>query len=173
MVIVLMGYMGCGKSTIGKQLATVLNYSFLDLDDYISSKEKMIVPSIFEKKGEIYFRKMESKYLERIIVKENNLVLALGGGTPCYANNMEALLKNKNVKTFYLKLPITTLAERLFTEKEKRPLISLIKDKEMLLEFIGKHLFERTQYYSQAEFKINGEGKSVKTIVEEIVTTLV
>ena len=91
MIVVLMGYMGSGKSTIGKELATLLKYNFLDLDDYISEKENATISDIFKDKGEIYFRKKETEYLKEIINSYNDIVLALGGGTPCYGNNLKIL----------------------------------------------------------------------------------
>ncbi|WP_296386838.1 shikimate kinase, partial [Winogradskyella sp.] len=94
MIVVLMGYMGSGKSTIGRELATVLNYSFLDLDDYIVDKEKASVSNIFKTKGEIYFRKKETEYLKELTDSSQHLVLALGGGTPCYGKNIDILTTN-------------------------------------------------------------------------------
>ncbi len=173
MIVVLMGYMGSGKSTIGKNLATVLNYNFLDLDEYISSKENATISELFKTKGEIYFRKKEAFYLNDILSSKNNIVLALGGGTPCYGNNLNVLLNESKVCLFYLKLSLPILTERLFKEKENRPLISHLKKEEELLEFIGKHLFERTQYYNQATNIIVADNKSKKDIVEEILMSLI
>lgn len=173
MVIVLMGYMGSGKSTIGRHLASILNYDFIDLDDYIETKEEQSITSIFQSKGEIYFRKLETKYLQELLSSEDNVVLALGGGTPCYSNNMELILTTNNAKSVYLKLSITALVERLKSEKQNRPLISHLNSDEALLEFIGKHLFERSQYYSQSNYTINTEGKSIKDITELILMHLI
>ncbi|MGJ8550525.1 shikimate kinase [Winogradskyella wichelsiae] len=173
MIIVLLGYMGSGKSTLGKELATALKYSFLDLDDYISDKETASVGEIFKTKGEIYFRKKETAYLKDIIGTSENIVLALGGGTPCYSNNMELLINNSKVVSFYLKLSIPLLVDRLFTEKEKRPLISHMASKEDLTEFIGKHLFERSQYYSLAHHVINTDRKLQSEILEELQSQLI
>ncbi|WP_179006586.1 shikimate kinase [Winogradskyella forsetii] len=173
MIIVLIGYMGSGKSTIGKELATVLNYDFLDLDDYISNKENASIPEIFKKKGEIYFRKKETEYLSEVISTLENVVLALGGGTPCYGNNMELLKVISNLKSFYLKLSIPLLAKRLFLERSKRPLISHINSETELLEFIGKHLFERSPYYSQSEFTINTDHKTKQEILEALLAHLI
>ena len=173
MIVALMGYMGSGKSTIGKQLATLLNYKFLDLDDYISDNEKASIPELFNKKGEIYFRKKEAFYLNDILNSKDDVVLALGGGTPCYGNNLTALLDSTNVTLFYLKLSIPQLTNRLFKEREKRPLISHLQTEEDLMEFIGKHLFERTQYYNQAPFVIVTDDKSEKDIIETILMSLI
>jgi shikimate kinase len=173
MIVVLMGYMGSGKSTIGKELATVLNYRFLDLDEYISDKENTTIPELFKTKGEIYFRRKETQYLNELINESKNLVLALGGGTPCYGENITLLLNGLNIKLFYLKLSIPNLVERLFIERQKRPLISHLKSKEELLEFVGKHLFERVQYYNRAEFTINTDHKTQKEVLDEILLKLI
>ncbi len=173
MIVVLMGYMGSGKSTIGKELATVLNYSFLDLDDYIIDKEKASISDIFKGKGEIYFRKKETEYLKELTDSSENLVLALGGGTPCYGKNIDVLTSNPNVELIYLKLSIPLLAERLFKERKKRPLISHINYEGDLLEFVGKHLFERIQYYSQAEYTVTTDNKSQQDVLENILTRLI
>ena len=85
MIIVLIGYMASGKSTIGRILADKLNYSFIDLDDYIEEKEQTSVSEIFKSKGEIYFRKLETTSLQALLNNKDNLVLSLGGGTPCYS----------------------------------------------------------------------------------------
>jgi len=173
MIVTLMGYMGSGKSTIGKNLATVLGYNFLDLDEYISERENSSIPDLFKSKGEIYFRKKETYYLNEILSSSDDIVLALGGGTPCYGNNLNILLNSSKVNLFYLKLSIPQLIERLFIEKDSRPLISHLNTREELTEFIGKHLFERTQYYNQAPYSISSDHKSEKDIVEEILMVLI
>lgn len=173
MIIVLMGYMGSGKSTVGKALASLLKHDFIDLDNYISQKENLAVTELFAKKGEIYFRKKESQYLNEVISDRDNIVLALGGGTPCYGNNLSVLLDNKKVKTFYLKLSINSLKNRLKTEKDNRPLIAHLDSDEEMIEFLGKHLFERSQYYSQAHYIINADEKSKKEVLEDILMRLI
>jgi shikimate kinase len=173
MIVVLMGYMGSGKSTIGKELATVLNYKFLDLDDYIINRENASVSNIFKTRGEIYFRKKETEYLKELIDSSEDLVLALGGGTPCYGKNIDLLTSNANVELFYLKLSIPLLTKRLFKAKDSRPLISHLNSEEELMEFIGKHLFERVQYYSKAEYTITTDNKSQQDVLEDILTQLI
>jgi shikimate kinase len=172
MIVVFIGYMASGKSTLGKVLAQKLNYSFIDLDDYIEEKENTSVSNIFKTKGEIYFRKAETLHLKSILKSKNNIVLSLGGGTPCYSNNIELLLKVNNIKNIYLKASLLTLVERLKNEKTKRPLIAHIKTDELLTEFIGKHLFERTQYYNQAEIVISTDNKTELEIIEELIFQL-
>lgn len=163
--------MGSGKSTIGRHLAGILGYDFVDLDQYIEQEEHCSVTEIFKIKGELYFRKQESYYLSQLLEKNTNIVLSLGGGTPCYANNMEQLKAN-HIVSCYLKLSPTSLAERLFEEKDQRPLISHINNKEALQEFIGIHLFERQPFYSQAKQVFTVDNLSVKNVVELIVRSL-
>jgi len=164
--------MGSGKSVIGKKLSEVLNYNYLDLDDYIQLKENKSITEIFKSKGEIYFRKIESKYLDEVIVDKLNTVISLGGGTPCYSENMTKIKHAKNASSIYLKTSISVLAERLLSEKNHRPLISHIQDKKDLIEFIGKHLFERNPYYTQSDITVNTDQKSIDEVVESIVLKL-
>jgi len=172
MNIVLLGYMASGKSTIGKLIAENLNFEFIDLDDYIEEKVAMTVSEIFESKGEIYFRKSEHKYLKEILSKKSKYVLSLGGGTPCYTNNMELIESSKNVISIYLKASIQELVERLLKEKEQRPLVTRFKNCDELTEFIGKHLFERNYFYNQSDVQIIIDNKSKNEIIEEILFNL-
>jgi shikimate kinase len=172
MNIFLIGYMGSGKSVIGKKLSEVLKYSYLDLDDYIQLKEGKTITEIFKEKGEIYFRKIESKYLNEVIADKFNTVISLGGGTPCYGKNMSIIKNADNASSIYLKASIFVLAERLFLEKNHRPLISHIQDKNELIEFIGKHMFERSPYYIQSDITINTDKKSIDEVIESIVLKL-
>ncbi|MCW5517310.1 shikimate kinase [Muriicola sp. Z0-33] len=171
MRIVLIGYMGSGKSTIGKLLAEKLELDFNDLDNYIENKSGTTIPDIFKEKGEIYFRKIEHEYLNEILENESRLVLATGGGTPCYSGNMHAMLERSNA-VIYLKMSIPRLIDRLSKEKDERPLIAHLEDKE-LPEFIGKHLFERSPFYAMAEHTILCDDKRPAEIVSEIQRLLV
>lgn len=171
MTIILIGYMGSGKSTIGKQLSKVLKFDYVDLDTYIEEKEGLSIPQLFKDKGEIYFRKIESHYLKDVI-KLDNTVVSLGGGTPCYGNNMQLIKSADNAKSIYLKASIPTLVERLQKDKQSRPLIHHLKTDEELTEFIGKHLFERSHFYSQSDLTKIIDKKSIAVIVEEIVMDL-
>lgn len=167
MVIVLIGYMGSGKSTLGKVLSERINAEFLDLDNVIEEEVGLSIAKIFEEKGAIYFRKVESESLKHTITAKDNKVLALGGGTPCYSNNMQLIKKASGVVSFYLKLSISSLTKRLMVEKEHRPLIKSINDSE-LPEFIGKHLFERNPFYQEADYTIDCDNKTTIAIVAEI-----
>jgi shikimate kinase len=166
MKIVLLGYMASGKSTIGKELAKKLYINFIDLDDYIEDKEKMSISAIFKQKGEIYFRRIEHIYLKEILSSDEKFVLSLGGGTPCYANNI-AFINNADAVSFYLKTSIKTLVERLVKEKSRRPLVADLDD-EQITEFVAKHLFERRFYYEQAKFVVHIDNKLITDVVTEI-----
>ncbi len=165
MKIILLGYMGSGKSTIAKALKDAFQINALDLDDYIIDKEGISIPKIFKNKGEIYFRKQENYYLKELLESKKSFILALGGGTPCYANNIELIKKHS--KSIYLKAKLGTLFQRLRHENSSRPLISELND-EKLNEFIAKHLFERAPFYEQADHIITIDDKSIDTIATEI-----
>ena len=164
--------MGSGKSAVGLVLADLLNFKFLDLDHFIEREESMEIPEIFKEKGEIYFRKREHQILKDILKNENQLVLSLGGGTPCYSNNMDLIKSHNDAVTIYLKASLANLTNRLINEKEHRPLLSQITSKEALSEFIAKHLFERRPYYNQADFEIVVDDQKVETIAREILLDL-
>lgn len=164
--IVLVGYMGSGKSTIGKLLAQNLGILFLDLDDVIAENQKMSISQIFKIKGEIYFRNIESKLFQSLAQSDQNFVLALGGGTPCYANN-HLLLQDSNCQSFYLQTKMETLVQRLTIEKENRPIIAQLSDSE-LIAFVGQHLLERNYYYRFSKHTINTDGLSSTDIAQKI-----
>lgn len=159
--------MGSGKTTIGIQLARKLFLNFTDLDDFIEEKEQQSIKEIFKQKGEIYFRKIEHKYLKQFINENESYVLSLGGGTPCYAGNLDLILKDKKSLSFYLRGSIPTLFKRLSENKFKRPLISDLSD-DQLTEYIAKHLFERSLFYDKATHKISIDNKEIQEIVTEI-----
>jgi len=163
--------MASGKSSIGKKLAKKCNLPFVDLDDYIVKKEKITIPEIFKLKGEIYFRKIEAQYLNELLLLEDDFILAVGGGTPCYGNNMKSI--TENAQSIYLKSSIQNIYDKLSKQKnkQKRPLISTIEDRN-LKEFIAKHLFERRHYYEQATHTIVIDDKSKKEIVGELIRLL-
>lgn len=152
-MIVLIGYMGSGKSTVGKVLAKELNMDFIDYDTYIENKESLSIPEIFKQKGEVYFRKKEAQYLSELLSDDPNAVISLGGGTPCFGSNMQTIITS-TPNVFYLKLSVEMLIERLLPEKAYRPLIKDIANED-LSEFIRKHLFERNFYYLQAPHILN------------------
>tara|TARA_R110002049_G_scaffold297651_1_gene486946 strand:- start:553 stop:1068 length:516 start_codon:yes stop_codon:yes gene_type:complete len=171
MQIVLVGYMGSGKTTVGKELSKRLKINFLDLDNYIEEKYKMPISEIFLTKGELFFRKEETECLKEIFKGNDNIILSTGGGTPCYGENMSVMLKN-SPNVFYLNVPIPELVKRLQKEKQHRPLIANIPEND-LPEFIGKHLFERSYFYAKAHHTILVQQKGATEIVQEMIEELV
>lgn len=164
--IVLVGYMGSGKTEIGKLLSKKVNLPFYDLDHLIENEFSKTINQIFEEKGEIFFRKKEHEVFANKINTNESFVLSLGGGTPCYANNHE-FLKKEDVISVYLKASIPTLKSRLKFNLSNRPLLKDLSEEE-LTEYIAKHLFDRSFYYNQSKYTITVDDKSPLEVVEEI-----
>lgn len=162
--IILVGYMGSGKSTVGKKIAAALQIPFTDLDTYIEEQEQLTVNEIFKQKGEIYFRKQEHLKLKELLQKKNSMIISLGGGTPCYANN-HLFLQDANVLSFYLNTSVTILTERLQHSKN-RPLLENIPN---LKSYIAQHLFERSYFYNFSQFKINSNNREITEISNDII----
>jgi len=162
--IFLIGFMGSGKSTIGRKLASNLKWSFVDLDEKIEAMEGLNIPAIFSQKGEPFFREIESKAL-RDLQSEKRLVISTGGGTPCFANNMEFMLESG--LTIYLKMTPTSLKRRLVRSTEGRPLLKDI-DKRDLEGFIAAKLAEREKWYSMAEILTDVSNGSLSYLLSLI-----
>jgi shikimate kinase len=164
MRIFLIGFMGSGKSHFGKKLARLLNYSFIDIDTYISEQNNSSVSDIFEKQGEDFFRTQEKDALKTFI-QQDNIVVATGGGTPCFHNNMETM--NEHGLTVYLKGSAEFLYHRILPGKKARPLISGLEEGE-LRSFIGKTLRVRSPFYEQAKIILDIKGLTPKAIMEKL-----
>lgn len=164
--IVLVGYMGSGKTKIGKILSKKVGLPFFDLDSLIENQFSKSINEIFSEKGEVYFRKIEQQVFVQKIEEQEAFILSLGGGTPCYANNHE-LLQREDVISIYLKANIPTLQSRLSYNRSARPLLRDLSDEE-LTEYIAKHLFDRAFYYNQCKITISVDGKSPEIIAAEI-----
>ncbi|MBF4985116.1 shikimate kinase [Nonlabens mediterrranea] len=171
-MIVFLGYMGSGKTVVGQVVSEIIDFEFIDLDNYIEQQEGLRISEIFQKKGAVYFRKTENYYLRELIREDRDVILSLGGGTPCYYDNMELLLAKSFINSFYLNAGIKTLAQRLWNEKVNRPLIAGIQEEDELLEFIGKHLFERRPFYQRSHHIINVDDKYPIEISKEVISTL-
>ncbi|MBK7882842.1 MAG: shikimate kinase [Chitinophagaceae bacterium] len=156
----LIGFMGAGKSFWGRQWAMHLNYSFIDLDKAIEEKIGKPVASIFEENGEIFFRKREAEIL-REILKADNVIIACGGGTPCYENNMNWM--NENGHTVYLSRSPVELYKNVLKEKWQRPLLKNITDEE-ILSYIEKKLIERLPFYEKAAVIFTSEQVNVNSL---------
>lgn len=160
--------MGSGKSTVGQKVASRLSIPHVDLDKFIENQENCSISKIIAEKGAIYFRKKEREHLKSVLQRSESLVLSLGGGTPCYYDNIQMINNKDHVSTIYLRATVPFLTDRLFSEKSHRPIIAAIEDKTELAEFIGKHLLERSSFYSQANHQIDIQEKTPTDLVNEI-----
>lgn len=170
--VYLIGYMGSGKTTLGKKLAGKLGMRFCDLDKMIEEREGMPVLNLFQTKSELYFRIVESEVLKSTN-KLEGVVVSTGGGTPCFYENMP-WMKQRGV-TVYIEMEAGGLAQRLDKAKADRPLIAHL-DHEGLREYIRGHLDVREPYYRQAHITVNGyslKGKRLDELAEEIKKYLV
>jgi shikimate kinase len=165
MKISLIGYMGAGKTTVGKLLAEQLHLQFIDLDQEIEKESGYTISETVFNKGELFFRRKEREKLLAILEKDD-FVLSVGGGTPCYYDNAELL--NNNSLSVYLKYSVPELFKRLDGKQKDRPLIAHL-DEKGLQEFIGKHLFERAEYYEKATLDVVGGDLSAEDICKNIV----
>ncbi len=166
--IVLCGYMASGKTTIARLLGKASGIPVLDLDEVIEQRTGKTVPQIFTEDGEIRFRKLEHENLKELLGDEGDLILSLGGGTPCYANN-HVFLQQGNVISIYLKTGIDELVKRLRQQGNARPLLQKLQDDE-IHEYVAKHLFDRSYYYHQSKHVVVTDGKSPENIINEIMS---
>lgn len=156
MRIYLVGYMGSGKTTLAKKLASDSSYDFIDLDETFEKQYKITISDFFAKYGEELFRKIESELLKKT-VSFDNCVVATGGGTPCFFDNMDWM--NDNGVTVFVKVSPKTAADRIFHSKHKRP-ITDGKDIDELIAFVEKHYAERLPFYEKAQILVKGENLS-------------
>jgi shikimate kinase len=154
MRIYLVGYMGCGKSTIGRKVAEILGISFVDLDKYIEERYFRSVPAIFAEEGEERFREKERLSLLEVSQFEN-VIVGTGGGAPCFFDNMEVM--NNNGITVYIAPDTVVLAARLLKSKNERPLLTG-KSPAELIKFIDEALLKRAPFYEKAKIIIRGEN---------------
>ncbi|MBQ9641417.1 MAG: shikimate kinase [Bacteroidaceae bacterium] len=151
--IILLGYMGAGKTTIGKVLAREMKLDFYDLDWYIEDRFHKKIPDIFADSGETGFREIERKMLHEVAEFEN-VIISCGGGTPCYFDNMDYM--NQQGETFFLNAPPSVLKEHLLMGKTVRPLIQG-KSHDELEQFVSENLQTRLPFYTQAKHTIDIE----------------
>jgi shikimate kinase len=161
--IFLIGFMGVGKSSLGKKLANKLNVTFIDTDDFIEQKTGLSIADYFAKNGEDAFRIVEKELLEQNDFK--NAVVATGGGLPCFHDNMK-LMNDKGI-TIFLNRPAKELQQRLANAKKQRPLIKALSDDE-LLDYITSKLNERLPYYEKATITLDRNNQSVEEIIKRI-----
>jgi len=149
--VFLIGYMGAGKTTIGKVLARDLDVEFFDLDWYIEDRFRKKIPEIFAEQGESAFRELERKML-REVGEFENVVISCGGGTPCFFDNMDFM--NQQGETVYLNASPAVLKEHLLMGKSQRPLIQG-KSPEELEAYIGESLQNRLPFYQKAKHSVD------------------
>jgi shikimate kinase len=165
MRIYLTGYMGSGKSTLGRKLASHAGLQFVDMDHYIENRNCKTVPQIFAEEGESGFREKERKALEELS-EFTDVVVATGGGAPCFFDNMD--LMNDTGITIFLNINPKILATRLLQSKTERPLIKG-KSKVELVQFIGETLEKRKEFYSKAKYHITKPDMDPKQVMDMII----
>jgi shikimate kinase len=156
---------GSGKSTIGRMLARKLNVQLIDLDEYIIQKEKLSIPQLFKTKGEDYFRNAETQSLQELLKKKTDCIVSVGGGTPCYNNNMSVM--KAGGKSIYLKTSPAELARRVEADDNSRPLLAKLNGRK-LIEKLTSMLAHREKFYAQANFTIVTDGKTAEAIADEV-----
>ena len=162
MIIFLIGFMGCGKSYVGRNLAPLLGFEYIDVDKYIEEKEGLTIKEIFEQKGEDYFRLQEKEFIAQVD-SEENLVVSTGGGAPCFFDNMDVM--NEKGLTIYLNRNKEKTIWRLLKGQYKRPLIANLNQEE-LEKFYDERLESRKPFYEKAKLHVGDAD------VEEILEML-
>ena len=163
-MIILLGYMGSGKSTLGRGLADAQKSEFVDLDERVEAELCQEISDFIADRGELRFRQVEHKVLREILDRAGaETIIALGGGTPVFYNHMELL--NAKGTTLFLDVSVGELVHRLKDEIGTRP---LLQSKDDLAEFIAKHLFERRSYYQEAKLRVQSDALTVKELGQKI-----
>ena len=147
----IVGYMASGKSTVGKELAKDKGLPFLDLDECVESREGRSISEIFAKEGEEYFRKREREILHEICNEADEFVLATGGGTPCFFDNMDYM--NQAGTTVFLNTSPLVIVDRLKRQRADRPLLAMYSDDELEF-FVREHLESRLSFYLKAKEQV-------------------
>jgi len=170
MRIVLLGYMGSGKTLFSKAIATRFHMEAVDTDRLVESREGMTIPQIFAEKGEAYFREAESRMIDSLF-EMDNVIIATGGGLPCFGDNMERL-RTLGI-TIYLKASVEELVFRLEKSHQKRPLIEGM-DHDHLTAFVTENLQAREKFYNLADIKYDANGRDaggLVTFIEYLINT--
>ncbi len=165
MRIFLVGFMGSGKTHWGHLLSEKLGMRFFDLDEQVAEHAGKSIPEIFATEGEEQFRMMEKDTLHIIAESHQQFIMACGGGSPCYFNNIDYM--NQVGTTVWINSPLDTLFDRLVKEKEKRPLLKELSDEQLRL-FIHKKYSDRKIYYEQADVKVDEDPVQLDNLIEKI-----
>jgi len=163
-ILYIIGFMGSGKTTAGKKVASSLGWAFIDLDKRIEEHTGMRIPDIFTEFGEDHFRIIEAEVL-RSVSSDVDTVISTGGGTPCYGNNMEFMLETG--LTIYLKMTPQQLAGRLSRSKDERPLIRNLSGED-LLSFIEEKLALREIWYEKSAIISEGSDLDVAALISHV-----
>lgn len=156
--------MGAGKTTIGRQLASMVHYQFTDLDQFIEKAHGVSITDIFLDNGEAYFRLLEKRYLEKVTHLQQ-AIIACGGGTPCFYDNLEVMLKSGLV--IYVKQSPDVLYQRLIEQQMQRPLL-MGMDELQLMKFIDQNVNRREQFYMQAHLIFEPEKETLEQLVDRL-----
>jgi len=166
MRIYIVGYMASGKSVVGKDLAERLNYTFVDLDELFEERFRIAILEFFEKYDEAAFRQIESVLLHETS-RYQNTVIATGGGTPCYFDNMDFILQQG--KSVYLKMSSENLVKRLRVIRKKRPLLKGLKEDD-LEQYVKSQLAKREPFYKKALLTVEGPNYNLEEILRSLLT---
>ncbi len=156
--------MASGKSRLGKRLAQKLDLQLIDLDHHIEKKKNLSVSEIFDQFGESYFRQLERETLTDLL-NESNTIISCGGGTPCYHDNKSLMINNGLV--IYLDVDEDVLIDRLWRNREDRPIVAQMEHPDELRAFVKNHKAERMPYYSHAHLIY--DNTNPKSRLEELV----
>lgn len=157
--------MGAGKSHCGKQVALQLNLPFIDLDQAIELSTGLSIQSIFDRFGEDGFRSVENKTLQQLLNGSENFIMACGGGTPCFFDNLQQM--KRAGKVIWLNPSESVLVERLKKNQESRPLLKNL-DASQLDQYVKKQLQERLTFYQQADFEVTNDNLELLPIIQQI-----
>ena len=164
--IFLIGYMGCGKSSLGRKLAKAGGMEFMDMDSIIEQREGASISDIFHYQGEEYFRDAERALIEELGTAEGDMVISTGGGAPAWQNNME--LMNSLGATIYLRRTAQQIASRLSPHgRQKRPKLRGLNDEE-LVAFMPTNMAEREPFYSKAKYCVDCAERSDAELIDYI-----
>lgn len=168
MKIFLVGYMGCGKSSLGRKIAKAGGMQFVDMDSIIEEREGAAISDIFRYEGEEYFRKMERALIEELAQSEGDLVISTGGGAPAWQDNMQRM--NQIGQSVYLRRTAQQIASRLSPHgRQKRPKLRGLNDEE-LVAFMTENMAQREPYYALATHSIDCASLSDEELVKKILT---